>query len=102
MSAEAMRAWPLAGLSPRDQRILALTSGKLRGSRVDFSLALQALHEAVCETIPAGRIFLLASEATSPVFGSALSGVGLVEGSDAVQLVRVVAGKLQTLGRLLP
>lgn len=93
---------PLAALSRRDQHILALTSGKLRGSRVDFALALQALAESVAETIPSGRIFLLASGGSSPVIGSLISGVGIVEGADAVQLVRVVAGRIESLGRLCP
>lgn len=92
----------LAALSLRDQRILALTTGKLRGSGADFTLALKALTESVAETIPAGRIFLLSRMDTCLVLGSLISGVGLVEGRDAVQIVRVVEGHIESLGRLCP
>lgn len=91
-------------LSPRDARILNLTVEKLRGARPDFSLALHALHEAVAESIPRGRVFLLGSSQDGPIFGSLISGIGITDSPIGVQLVHVgrpgTAPTIAKLGRL--
>lgn len=41
--------------------------------------------------LPSGRIFFLGSDANGPIIGSLVSGVGIVEVVDGIQLVRVRA-----------
>lgn len=77
-------------LSCRDQVILTATRDKLRGSRADFNLAMQALEESVAQAIPAGRIFLLGTIAREPLLGSLISGVGIVQGADAIEIWQLV------------
>ena len=90
-------------VSLRDQAILALARRKLLGRRVDFTQAVQALHEAVAESIPAGRIFLLGTTERGPIVGSLISGVGIVQGEEAVELLHVVRHHSpRRLGRLCP
>ena len=90
-------------LSRRDQAIVALARRKLSGMRPDFSQAATALYEAVAELIPAGRIFLLGQTNRGPIVGSLISGVGVVQGEHAVELVQVVQHQpLRRLGRLCP
>lgn len=93
-------------LSPRDQRILNLTVEKLRGARPDFSLVLHALNEAVEESIPRGRIFLLGSSQDGPILGSLISGIGITDTPTGVQLVRVgrpgTPTTITKLGKLCP
>lgn len=90
-------------LSLRDQAIIARARRKLLGLRVDFTQAVQALHEAVAESIPAGRIFLLGTTARGPIVGSLISGVGIVQGEEAVELLQVVRHHSpRRLGRLCP
>ena len=90
-------------LSARDREILALACRKLAGTRADFREALRALREAVEETIPAGRIYVLANDARGPVVGSLVSSVGIADGEDGVAIVRVEAGSMRTwLGRFEP
>ena len=90
-------------LSLRDQAIIALTRRKLFGLRVDFTQAVQALHEAVAETIPYGRIFLLGTSIRGPILGSLISGVGIVQGEEAVELMQLVShGSPRRIGMLCP
>jgi hypothetical protein len=64
---------------------------------------MRALREAVEETIPAGRVFLLGTTEAGPILGSIVSGVGLVDDPHGVQIVRVdQQGSLVHLGRLMP
>lgn len=83
-------------LSARDRRIILRALRKLRGARVDFGEAVRALREAVEESIPAGRVFLLGTSETGPIVGSLVSGVGIVDGATGVQLVRVGSGGRRT------
>ncbi|HWO17118.1 MAG TPA: hypothetical protein VNO30_00020 [Kofleriaceae bacterium] len=75
-------------LSARDRRIIQCALRKLRGARVDFGEAVRALREAVEESIPAGRVFMLGIAEAGPIVGSLISGVGIVDGATGVQLVR--------------
>jgi hypothetical protein len=89
--------------SERDRRIVALARRKLEGhERVDLDEAVRALREAVEETIPAGRIWLLGSTSHGPIIGSILSGVGIAAWEDEVALVRVHDGRSTWLGRFSP
>jgi hypothetical protein len=81
-------------LARRDHLIIELARGKLAGA-TRFGDAVRALQEAVAETIPAGRIYVLGGGA----IGSLISGVGIVDGDAGVQLVRVCAGRTAILGR---
>lgn len=81
-------------LARRDQLIVELARGKLAGAAC-FTEAARALQEAVAETIPAGRIYVLGGGA----IGSLISGVGIVEGDAGVQLVHVRGGRTTLLGR---
>lgn len=98
-------------LSERDFRIILLALRKLQGARVDFAEAIRALREAVEETIPTGRIFLLGqsdqgprvSPSVGPIVGSIISGVGIAESSTGVRLLRVARdGRRTDLGRFAP
>jgi hypothetical protein len=110
-------------VSERDLRILLLARRKMQGVRVDFDEAIRALREAVEESIPAGRVFLLgfcdqagspaasqdlagesvAGPVAGPIVGSLLSGVGIADGRDGVRLLRVTRdGRRIDLGRLVP
>lgn len=90
-------------LSWRDQVILTATRDKLRGRRADFNLAVQALEEAVAQAIPAGRIFLLGNVGPEPLVGSLISGVGIVQGQDAIEIWQLVRPHgPRHLGRLCP
>lgn len=90
-------------MSWRDQVILTATRDKLRGCHADFNLALQALEAAVTEAIPGGRIFLLGLIEQAPIIGSQISGVGLVQGRDAVEIWRLLPQhRPHRLGRLCP
>lgn len=88
-------------LSERDRRIIQLTQRKLRGAPVDFAEAMRALRESVEESIPDGKVFVLGMTGRGPILGSLISGVGIVQGLDDVQLVRVARdGRQLALGRL--
>jgi hypothetical protein len=87
---------PSLGVSARDRRILALALGKLRG-RIDFGDAIRALREAVEEAIPDGRVFALGRAGDAPIMGSLVSGVGLVETAEGVQIVRALPDSRWTL-----
>lgn len=76
-------------LSVRDRRIIDLALTKVRATRVNFGEAMRALQEAAEEAIPSGRIFFLGSDDNSPIVGSLLSGVGIVETERGIRLVRV-------------
>lgn len=110
-------------VSERDLRILLLARSKLQGARVDFAEAIRALREAVEESIPAGRIFLIgrligrSDQAPSPgpaqdpvedfvsgpIIGSLVSGVGIAESRDGIRLLRLARdGRRIALGRFLP
>ncbi|WP_437660934.1 hypothetical protein [Sorangium sp. So ce1182] len=90
-------------LSERDRRIVALARRKLGGVAAGFDEALRALREAVEESIPAGRIYLLGTSELSPVVGSLVSGVGIAAATEGVVLVRLHRdGQRTTLGRLSP
>jgi|CZKU01.1.fsa_nt_gi hypothetical protein len=90
-------------LSTRDREILTLALRKLRGPRATFGDALRALREAVEERIPAGRTYLLGSDANGPVVGSIVSGVGIVESAGGVLVVRIAPdGQRTVLGRMGP
>src|SRR5262245_28344571 len=77
------------GVSDRDRRILARARHKLSACRVDFEEALRALREAVEESIPNGRTFLIGTGATGPIVGSIISGVGIAANAGGVIVVRV-------------
>jgi len=83
-----------ACLTPRDRRILSLASRKLVdiGGR-DFREALRALREAVEESIPAGRLYVLSRSNEPLVVGSILSGVGIVEVEGRVMISTGVPGE---------
>lgn len=106
-------------LSERDRYIVLLARRKLQGARVDFDEAVRALREAVEESIPAGRVFLLgrpgpapsaglaaasvADSIAGPIIGSLLSGVGIAESRDGVRLLRLTRdGRRLDLGRFVP
>ena len=90
-------------LSRRDQAIVSLARCKLLGGRPDFAQALHALSEAVAERIPAGRIFYLGQTEHGPIVGSLISGVGIVQGEQAIELVQALRDRpLRRLGRLCP
>jgi hypothetical protein len=65
---------------------------KLGGSTGDFETAARALHEAVVERIPAGRVYVLGATDRGPILGSIISGVGIAAAADALVLMRVGAG----------
>lgn len=76
-------------LSHRDLTIVARARRKLTTPAASFDDAMRALREAVAETIPAGRVFLLGRGVDSPVVGSIVSGVGIAEGCHGVELVHM-------------
>ena len=76
-------------LSHRDRRIVDLALTKVHGVQMDFGEAMRALREAAEELIPGGRVFLLGSTDSGPIVGSLLSGVGIVECEQGIQLVHV-------------
>ena len=82
---------PYRGMSlgDRDRRIIDLALSKVHGARVDFGEAMRALREAAEELIPGGRVFLLGTTDSGPIVGSLLSGVGIVEREQGIQLVHV-------------
>jgi hypothetical protein len=84
-------------MSLRDRAILSLATRKLAGGRRSFDEAVRALREAVEESIPSGRLFLLGR---GRVVGSILSGVGIMEAHDGIRVVRVVGDDVEQLGRL--
>jgi hypothetical protein len=74
---------------------------KLGGSALDFEDAARALHEAVVEAIPAGRIYLLGASEGGPILGSIVSGVGITAGTQGVTLIRIEpSGRRTSLGDL--
>jgi hypothetical protein len=94
---------PCFGLSSRDGRILALTRKKVDGVAVDFGEVLRALRDAVEESIPAGRVFLLGTAQLGPIVGSIISGIGVVDDPDGVRIVRVhYDGRIASLAPLFP
>jgi hypothetical protein len=99
-----MRSGGLSQLSARDGEILALARTKLGTTTLDFDEVLRALREAVEARIPAGRIFLLASDALGPVVGSIVSGVGIApctDGANGALIVRIAPdGGRTVLGEL--
>lgn len=88
-------------LSERDTHIFSLARQRLGGVHARFDDAIRALREAVEESIPAGRIFLLGTTEHSPIIGSIISGIGISDGADGVHIVRVDrTGRTTVLGRL--
>lgn len=79
----------LGALSKRDAQILALTQRLLRDEPASFAETVRALRAATEELIPAGRVFHLGSLGGSPVIGSLISRVGIVEDDAGVRVVRV-------------
>ncbi|CAN5921954.1 hypothetical protein BH11MYX3_BH11MYX3_19530 [soil metagenome] len=75
---------PALSVSARDCRIITAARAKLAGARVDFDQALNALREATEEDIPGGRIYYLGDG----VIGSLISGVGIIERTSGIVLVR--------------
>ena len=93
---------PAAPLSDRDRRILALALQKLAGAPRGFGEALRAVHEAVEELIPAGRVYLLGAANRGPIVGSLVSGVGITPSAEGVLVVRVdPLGRWRALGSLV-
>jgi len=80
-------------LSRRDARILRRAEEKLAAGSFDFRDAVCALHESTMEAVPSGRVFLLGYDGDSPVFGSAISGVGIAEQAHGVRVVRISPGR---------
>ena len=81
--------WVLpAGLSLRDRAILDLTRRLTRDPR-SFAETIRALYEATTAIIPAGRIYVLGTRGDAPIYGSLVSGVGLVETRDGLRVLRV-------------
>lgn len=80
-------------LSQRDRKILAIAASKLAPRIGEFATVLAALREATEETIPGGRVFVLGSTADGPIFGSIISGIGLVETAGGIQIVRAQEGR---------
>ena len=78
-------------ISRRDREIVDLALRKLGRARFDFSDALCALREATAQLIPDGRIYFLGTT-SGPIFGSIISGIGIVESGTGIDLVRVSAG----------
>jgi cytochrome c biogenesis protein CcdA len=90
-------------LSARDRIIIDLARSKLRDTRVEFGDALRALREAVEESIPGGRVFVLGSTSVGAIVGSLISGVGIVDGATGVELLYVRSGVVRRpLGRFAP
>jgi hypothetical protein len=79
-------------ISARDIRILALAREKLGAREATFAEVARSLAAAVAEVIPAGRIFLLGDRGGAPIVGSIISGVGIVDGADGVEIYQVGAG----------
>jgi hypothetical protein len=78
----------LDALSARDRRILALAMQKA-GRGAQFADLARALRDATAEVIPAGRVFYLGRTADSPILGSLISGVGIVETPRGVEVIRI-------------
>jgi hypothetical protein len=83
-------------LSRRDRLILDLARSKLAGST--FEEAVRALREAMMETIPDGRIFILGMASHGPIVGSLISGVGIADFGAGIRIVRVAGERIDTLG----
>jgi hypothetical protein len=79
----------LYSLSPRDQKILALTKQSYSGG--SFSESIRVMRDVVEQLIPAGRLYLLESASAAPIIGSAISGVGITEGPEGILIVRVLS-----------
>jgi len=88
---------PLLDVTLRDRRILRLALRKLNGED-DFAEAVRALHEAVTELIPSGRVYVIGHDARGPIVGSLITGVGICAGDRGVDLVRVCDERRTTLG----
>lgn len=74
-------------LSRRDRAILKLTRGLYDGR--DFGQTVRALYEGTRSIIPAGRIYVLGSREGAPIYGSLISGIGIVETPGGIRVIRV-------------
>lgn len=91
-----------SGVRARDRRILTLARSKITNAHTAYRDVILALREAVEESIPAGRIYLLATLPTGPVIGSLVTGVGLTDMNGQPMIVRVRAdGAVLTLQSFL-
>ena len=95
---------PHASLSARDRGILAAARRRLRPGAT-FGEAVAALTVATAELIIGGRVFVIGAgpmlgEATaSPIVGSQISGVGIVQTRGGIEIVRVERdGRVRRLG----
>lgn len=86
-------------MHPRDAEILALARALL-GPRTDFVSAVEALETAVVRTIPAGRVYLLGWTGHGPIVGSLISGVGVAQHREGVDVVRVRDGQVERLAAM--
>jgi hypothetical protein len=93
-----------ASLSPRDRAILAAARRRL-ASGPSFSQAVAALAAATAELIEGGRVFVIGAgpirgeAAASPIIGSQISGVGIVQTKGGIEVVRIERdGRVRRLG----
>ena len=82
-----------------DTRVVARASEIAAEKPPSFYTDLFALEQATRDVIPAGQVHLLGEYGGQPIFGSLVSGVGIVASDQGTLLVKVsVDGLVQVLG----
>lgn len=108
MASLATRAAPAAGaaggilsqVSQKDASVLqrAFEYGMSKGN--SFLNNIEALTRATREIIPGGKVHKIGQIGNSPIFGSAISKVGIAQVEGQTVLVKMVHGNPQILGPL--
>lgn len=91
-------------ISSRDRAILAAARRRMRPGAT-FGDAVAALATATAEVITGGRVFVIGAgpirgeAAASPIIGSQISGVGIVQTKGGIEIVRIERdGRVRRLG----
>jgi len=69
--------------------VIEAAQRRLPPGRIGFGDAVRALQDAAEEVITRGRVFVLGAGEGGPIVGSIVSGVGIVEVAQGIELVRV-------------
>jgi hypothetical protein len=91
----------LSMLSPKDAKIIQLAIEKGASSSGNFMQNLNAFSDAMAEVIPGGKVYPLGNIGGSPIYGSAISRVGIAEVNGATMVVKApLGGTPRILGAL--